>query len=179
MNSEIYLGKSVVVSDPMSGGDMSYLDMRVILKNVLSGYYKVVVKRVDTGKYGIRNSIVSVIHTGCLDKKKLIWKKYKDDVGVDSGQAGIFDEKSYKNDGSVAFLPWIKKRAPWKYDNNKSGGMWYMKMSDMTLNSKEKWGIYDNGVVSSSGFGDGNYPIYIAKDEKRRIIGIAIDFLVR
>lgn len=170
----IYLDKNVIVSDP-TYDDTSYIEC-VKLKNVLPGYYKVIVRRVDTGKCGVRNDFLTVIHYQHVNDK-LYWKKYRRSVDVDSGQAGIFDEKSYKNDASVAFLPWIKKRAPWKYDKKTCGELWCMKMADMTLNSKEKWGVYDNGVVASSGLGDGTYPIYIAKDEKKNIIGIVIDFL--
>ena len=56
------------------------------------------------------------------------------------------------------------------------GDIWYGHMCDRTL-SDTQWGTYDNGVVSSSGFGDGTYNLLVAK-HKGQIVGIAIDFYV-
>ena len=45
----------------------------------------------------------------------------------------------------------------------------------MTL-SKEQWGAYDTGVVSSSGYGDGSYRLLVAK-HNGKIVGIGVDFI--
>lgn len=169
----IHLGKSVVVSDPT--GDILFF-LGVVLRNVLPGDYNVFVEQTNLGRFwGRRNTILLLVHHK-HSKKPLVWKKYRHEVGVDSGQAGVFDKKSYKDDMSVSHIPWIKKKAPWKFNENNPGELWDTKMSDMTLNSKSGWGCYGSGVVSSSGLGDGNYPIYIARDEEKKIIGIAIVF---
>jgi len=37
--------------------------------------------------------------------------------------------------------------------------------------------VYDSGVVSSSGFGDGSYSLYVAK-KRGKIVGMCVDFQV-
>lgn len=177
----ITLGKSVIVSDPDYENDernkKGIFSLLTTLKSVLPGKYKVHVKRSNKGNWGIRNSILLVVNSKYA-KKKLDWKKHKSTVSVDSGQAGIFDTQYYRDDEAVSHIPWIKKKAPWKIrQDDEKGELWYMKMSDFTLNNKESWGVYETGVVSSSGFGDGGYTLYTAKVDKK-IVGIAIDFKV-
>ena len=41
--------------------------------------------------------------------------------------------------------------------------------------SEQQGGIIPNGCCSSSGFGDGNYPLDIAKDNKE-CVGIRVEF---
>ena len=55
------------------------------------------------------------------------------------------------------------------------GDDWYEKMCKFTL-SEASWGAYDNGVVSSSGIGDGAYDLYVMKDGDE-IVGMKVDFL--
>lgn len=67
------------------------------------------------------------------------WRIADFEVGVDSGQAGFYD-----NDNFI----------------NRNGGddeKWYDKMCNITL-SKEQAGVFTDGVVASSGYGDGGYP---------------------
>jgi hypothetical protein len=47
-------------------------------------------------------------------------------------------------------------------------------MCHFTLGDKH-WGEYSQGVVSSSGFGDGQYECKVAKVDKK-IVGITLDF---
>jgi hypothetical protein len=60
----------------------------------------------------------------------------------------------------------------WKDDG---GEQWYGHMCDRTLGD-EGWGVYDRGVVSRSGYGDGSYELSVAK-HKGKIVGIAINYL--
>jgi hypothetical protein len=66
-------------------------------------------------------------------------------IGIDSGQCGIFDDTIYPAD----------KKSRGKFDDK---GSFYGECCQITL-SKEKGGIMKNckGLVSSSGFGDGIY----------------------
>lgn len=166
----IVLGSTVIVADPVYEMN-DLLDMTITLRHVLPGTYNVHVKQKEK-----RNSMLTVIHSAFINKP-LVWKKHKSKVDVDSGQAGIFDKKSYRNDDTVRHIVWIKKKAPWRVDENENGDLWYGKMSDMTLHTKDRWGTYESGVVSSSGFGDGAYDLYTAK-VNQKIIGIFIDFRV-
>ena len=52
---------------------------------------------------------------------------------------------------------------------------WYSKMCDRTL-TEEMWGVYDTGVVSSTGFGDGCYRLEISKMDGI-VHGVRITFI--
>jgi hypothetical protein len=166
----IVLGKQVVVSDPCH-------EHALTLRNVLPGEFQVSVPSARVAGWGDRNTGLVVVHNRHRGRP-LVWEKHRKEVGVDSGQAGIFDKPSYRNDASVAGLPWARKRPPWRFDPELPGELWYVKLSDMTLNRKEHWGLYETGVVSSSGLGDGVYPILVARNPQRKIVGIALDFQV-
>jgi len=83
------------------------------------------------------------------------WMALDFEVGVDSGQAGIFDSKCYE--GGT--------------DNQK----WYDKCCELTLGELGA-GVIDTGCVSSSGYGDGGYVASVIKDDKE-VIAIKIDFI--
>jgi hypothetical protein len=81
--------------------------------------------------------------------------------GVDSGQFGFFDYNYFINHESER-----------EYD---SPGF-YKDCCDLTL-STDQFGAIDQGVVSSSGFGDGSYPVYIAKNANGEVIGVKVVFI--
>lgn len=176
----IHLGKSVIVSDPTyNSNDKSDLFsmMSNKLTNILEGEYKVHVLRACAGgEKRPRNAVLTVVHSRHA-RNPLAWKKHRKHVDVDAGHAGIFDAKSYYNDESVADMPWLRKKAPWSIRKGENGALWNAKMADMTLNTKEGWGVYGSGVVSSSGLGDGGYDLYTAKQDGK-VVGICIDFAV-
>ena len=45
----------------------------------------------------------------------------------------------------------------------------------MSIHNKNQWDVYESGVVSYSGFGDGAYDIYTAK-VNNKVVGISMDF---
>jgi len=49
-------------------------------------------------------------------------------------------------------------------------------MCKFTL-AQDRWGSYETGVVSSSGYGDGSYPLEIARDRSGFIIGMRVTFI--
>ena len=61
------------------------------------------------------------------------------------------------------------------YDTQ-SGDTWYRACSDLTL-SDEQWGVLPNGVVSSSGFGDGSYQVFGYKDAYDKYVAFAVVFI--
>jgi len=95
-------------------------------------------------------------------------------VGVDSGQAGIFDLPYYRKD-KVFENQESNFLKEYRIHNNEEGEVWYGHMCDRTLGD-EGWGVYDRGVVSCSGFGDGSYELSVAK-HKGKVVGIAINYL--
>lgn len=147
---KIKLGKKVVVSDPCY--DLGTWCLAII-ENVKVGEYLVNVTKMDTKGWGNRVSSIKVVHAENIFSKHN-WEKTEHEIGVDSGQAGIFD------------FPTFRK-------NNEG---WYDSMCDLT-DGEPGWGTYNKGVVSRSGFGDGSYDLYISKVDDK-IVGMAIDFHV-
>jgi hypothetical protein len=162
----IKLNEEVMVSDPCySVGTWCQHK----LKNVLPGEYKSFV--LDVEDYGKRISVLQVIHKDYL-YQDLKWRKESDQIGVDSGQAGIFSIESYRNDEIEIERPEVV--GGFSISRDQPGDKWYESMCHFTL-AKNHWGEYSEGVVSSSGWGDGQYECKVAKVNKK-IVGITLDF---
>jgi hypothetical protein len=164
----ITLGSEVFVTDPCyTVGTWC----QTKLTNVLPGRYYAFM----TGTfqmYGERNTGVAVIHEDYITKQPKPWYQHGH-IGVDSGQAGIFSAESYKNDSLVESMnpPNIDFVIP---GDKEPGDLWYETICKFTLGDVS-WGVYDQGIVSSSGMGDGEYSFSVQK-AKGKIIAIAIDF---
>lgn len=164
---KIKLGNKVVVSDPCYS--LGTWCMAVV-EGVKAGVYHAIVTKKDMDEWGIRCSALKVVHAEYA-KHDHDWVKTEHEIGVDSGQAGVFDFDSFRNDEQKlniesAFTP----------NENEKGDVWYTKMCGLT-NSDNRWGTYPNGVVSSSGIGDGGYDLYVSV-VKGEVVGMAIDFLI-
>jgi hypothetical protein len=174
----IKLSEKVIVSDPCYENP-TWCQKK--LDDVLSGNYVPFVKVTDnTDGWGRRNSVISVIHEDYTNKD-LKWTHVKNaDIGVDSGQCGIFSLETYRNNESLNNYEWINGKSPFNGGFTTDGSeedKWYEKMCDLTLSTENNWGSYDNGVVSSSGYGDGSYNLYVSR-VKGKVVGIMVDFLV-
>jgi hypothetical protein len=118
-------------------------------------------------------SSITVIHKDYTDNDD--WEQHSE-CGVDSGQCGIFCMTGYRNDEmSVGITtPTLDQPFVLSY-NDKEGDMWYEKMCHFTLH-KDQFGLYDTGVVSSSGIGDGQYPLDVMMDGDK-IVGMRLEYL--
>lgn len=165
----IQLTEEVMVSDPCYSVP-TWCQHK--LTDVLPGTYVTSAFRTtNTGGWGERCAALIAIHEDYLEDT-LTWRAVRGaDIGVDSGQCGIFSMDTYRNDSIFMVKP--KFSFP---GNNQDGDVWYGHMCDKTL-SETGWGTYDNGVVSSSGVGDGSYKLLVAK-HKGKVVGIAIDFYI-
>jgi len=95
------------------------------------------------------------------------WHLANENIGVDSGQAGIYDIMHYKNDNVV------KRHKGADYIPIKGeGDKWY---AVNCLKTREDAGVIPFGCVSSSGFGDGCYTCWTWK-ANRKVAGIVIKF---
>ena len=178
---KINLGKSVIVTDP-SYNTETWCQAK--LDNVKEGEYITHCEIVDTDGWGKRCSLLIASHSN-YNVNNLNWEVYPEEIGVDSGQAGIFDMASYRKDGldievpKVGFdgQPFDRLDEIMKSENE--GDDFYLKMCKFTL-SEKKWGGFENGVVCQSGYGDGGYVLYVAREEySGKIIGFCIDFMVQ
>ena len=90
------------------------------------------------------------------------------DVGVDSGQAGLFDASHYRDDTVIPNHENLKDKEP--------SEIWYDHCCNITL-SPLSAGVLPYGVVSSSGYGDGGYDCFICRNEYGQIIRAEIEFI--
>jgi len=103
--------------------------------------------------------------------------RFLGEVGVDSGQLGIYDIKHFKDDDLISKLFDTGKACrilDLSSDSDLPGDKWYWFQCVRTL--VEKASIIPYGVVSSSGYGDGNYPIEVWEDKLGRVIKINVKF---
>lgn len=171
--STIKLGKEVMISDPCYT-DPTWCQHK--LKNVLPGEYSVYNKYYDAGDWGRRNSMLIAVHQDYELDDDLRWKRCPGAViGVDSGQAGIFDHTYYRKD-SLFEKEESNFLKEFRNYSGEEGDIWYSHMCDRTL-GESGWGHFEYGVVSRSGFGDGSYTLYTAS-VNRKVVGICIDFSV-
>ena len=168
--NQITLSENVMVSDPCYSPDTW---CQTKLNNVLPGKYNVEVDKSDLDGWGTRVSSITVIHEDYEDTDD--WEQHSE-CGVDSGQCGIFCMTSYRNDEMSVGITTPPLDNPFVLPyNDKGGDMWYEKMCQFTLH-KDQFGLYDTGVVSSSGIGDGLYPMDVMMDGDK-IVGIRLDYL--
>lgn len=198
----ITLGARVMVSDPCYGlGTWC----QGVLENVLPGQYDCNVEYSDEGDWGIRVSAIEVSHESY--RGKFIALDHEDfDVGVDSGQAGIFDydyyakyhmdatERPHVNDDwydMVCDKTYVSVKNPnyEKFDWDKYLDCDYDVMHNALMeyedSDKSQYCFHkfdgntvDNfGLVSSSGYGDGGYNCWTAKNEDGKIITIRVEFI--
>jgi len=171
--NQITLSENVMVSDPCYTPDTW---CQTKLTNVLPGKYNVEVEKSDQCDWGTRVSGITILHESIIDDGvSLEWEDHSE-CGVDSGQCGIFCMTSYRNDelSESITTPDVNFNLG-DYRKDDGGEKWYEKMCRFTL-SEDQFGLYDTGVVSSSGIGDGLYPLEVMMD-KEKIVGMRITYL--
>lgn len=158
---QIQLGEKVMVSDPCYGLNTW---CQGVLENVLPGKYNCNIEYSDEGAWGMRVSAIEVVHKDYERPKEFQAELFE--VGVDSGQAGIFDYDYY--------VKYHTNNKDWPHVDDD----WYEKVCHLTYDNKFTGNIVDNfGLVSSSGFGDGGYDCWTSKNEDGQIIAIRVEFI--
>lgn len=156
-------GGKLIVTDPCYKADTW---CNGIIKNVKNGVWNGYINVQDFGAGGLGGRRVTALWAECEGAGMGGPFTLQDiDVGVDSGQAGIFSMKSYPPNGG-----------------SHDGGdeEFYDKCCNLTL-SPSAAGVIDFGVVSSSGFGDGGYACYVSKGVagayKGKVVAVKIVFI--
>jgi hypothetical protein len=200
----ITLGEKVMVSDPCYGlGTWC----QGVLENVLPGQYDCNVEYSDEGDWGNRVSAIEVTHISC--RGKFIALECEDfEVGVDSGQAGIFDyeyyaqyhmdatERPHVDDDwydMVCDLTYVHVKNPdyekfcWENtDDSTENFLAKLNAHEDYMKSIKSWEYLSKfdgnmidglGFVSSSGYGDGGYSCWTAKNEDGKIVAIRVEFI--
>jgi len=158
MTEVITLSNKVIVSDPCYSIPTW---CQTVLTDVLPGRY---ISQVNEDP-----------ETDNYYQKHLDYQEHST-CGVDSGQLGIFDAASYRSDAAAAGIstPRIDFSIP---GNAQDGDAWYEKMCKITLGEPLRYGAYDTGVVSSSGWGDGMYPLQVARNDDGQIVAMLVTFI--
>jgi hypothetical protein len=170
MTQTITLGDEVYVTDPCYSVP-TWCQLK--FKDVLPGEWIVTMIYDELGGTN-RNAELHLIHKDYQNSKDLAYDWFGD-FGVDSGQAGVFDAASYRNDAAAANFktPRIDFVIP---GDKTDGDAWYEKICRFTL-AEDGWGAYDAGAVSSSGWGDGEYPVYGAENKDGKTVALNLVFI--
>ncbi len=144
------------------------------VENCKAGTWEAAVFVRDEDQFGDRMGVLAARHAETGPKFSLInrksnsgkggWSECPFEVGVDSGQAGIFDDAHYQ-DNDIFDTP----------AKSGYGDEWYNHCCDITF-SRLPAGVLPYGVVSSSGFGDGGYYAMQHTDADGEIDGIYVVF---
>ena len=142
----------IIVADPCYDYDKFGT---VTLDNVLSGKY-IATAEVE------KNLVVALHISHSYFKNDILESESVGYIAVDSGQAGFFDLDFFRNNqgGEVGDL-----------------NSFYGLACSITLSPKQAGVIKKRGVVSSSGFGDGCYDVYVSRDEVGKIVAASVFFI--
>ena len=142
----------IIVADPC----YDYDNLGTLtLHNMLSGKY------IATGE--VEKNLVVALHISHSDfKNDILESESAGYIAVDSGQAGFFDLDFFRKNqgGEVGDL-----------------NSFYGFACAITLSPKQAGVIKKRGVVSSSGFGDGCYNVFVCKNEVGKIVAASVLFI--
>lgn len=168
---EIELGSFEVVSGKLVISDPCY-DRGIwcagTLENVRNGEWNAKADYVEVEDWGRRVAKLTAWHQDCPSDASLTRRGTLFEVGVDSGQAGIFDDRYYQ-DGTILPLPKT-------YTAEDVRAVWYSHCCEITL-ARLQAGVLPYGVVSSSGFGDGGYDCVQYLTDSGEVVKVEIEFI--
>lgn len=151
---KILLSDRVIISDPCY--DIGTWCTGT-LDNVLPGPY--VVKYDMNESFGLRVSALAVIHED-YTSSEYEWEEIENAyIGVDSGECGIYDSKFFETIKSDKEID--------------------KKFYDISSNYQfpDVYVVNASCVVSRSGYGDGGYPLYVARNNEGKVIGISVQYI--
>lgn len=153
---------SVILSDPcyIRNADTK-IWCNVVIDNVQQGTYVSFVEKGEYGDWGPRVKALYCCHKNYFISPELLKNVIIKsnihflDLGVDSGQFGIFDSSLLGSFGEED----------------------YDKVIYLTWYAENSFGTTDNYSVSSSGFGDGGYSAKALKNTKGKYIAFRVEFI--
>lgn len=136
-----------------------------VIRDVLPGRWAGAVVKSSKGGWGNRVDELLAWHADTSSGVASNAHHAEDiDVGVDSGQCGFFDERKFP-DGQT-----------WGDSKNDAKDEFYDRACKGTLNELGAR-VLEEGFVSSSGFGDGSYTCYTARNDKGQVIAMKVVFI--
>lgn len=177
-NGLISLGEFKVESGKLFISDPCYkrdIWCASAVSNTKKGTWEAYIETKDEGEWGERISGLYAIHT---DYSYNEVTEYPDcdsiiNLGVDSGQLGIFDYEHFRDDQQ--FDIYFESKFVPNSECENEGDKFYGACCDITL-SKLGAGVIPYGCVSSSGYGDGMYYalIYFHNNE---VVAVKVVFI--
>lgn len=171
------LGKFVLVSGQMRVSDpwtekapqKSALDLFRTL-SVKNGQWQAAARFSDEGVNGIRVAELVALHVS-TQAKSLTWSPEKMSIGVDSGMAGFFDDKYFRDETQVP--PGSTPRVSGK---PKPGDAWSSHFTEELISDLSAK-LVPFGVMSRTGEGDGFYDLHVARGADGTIHGVRLTYL--
>jgi len=171
------LGSFQVVSDELLAADPAYAKslsdnagLLARVTKVTKGEWKAEALMFTAAPKDERCAELLSFHVSHSHPGNCNWKSQEGVVGVDSGQAGVFDPK-HAGDHSV-----VPKDYRWKDEMIDPDDRWYSLCCDFTLSAKGA-GVIPYGAVASSGWGDGGYSCFTCESEAGRVQGLRLVFI--
>lgn len=152
-------------------------DIRIVHEDYTQGYYNIVTDHLEEFEVGVDSGTA-----GIFDYE--YYKKYH----KDSKERDHADRDWYNRTGNLTF---ITKRNPnyvefnWDY-NAEDIAEQYKRYREWTKDVNKSWPtiscfdantIDDCGFVSSSGYGDGGYSCWTARNDDGKVIAILVEFI--
>lgn len=106
--------------------------------------------------WGKRVARLTVRHESHPDA---VLDEFIDTEGVDSGQMGFYDSGALVSEGVS------------------TSEDLYNDICELTLGDMHAGILEDLGVVSSSGYGDGGYPLHVARNKDKRVVAAEVKFI--
>ena len=179
-------GKLFLINTECVVGDPCYFDscryaVRTV-KDLVAGSYKTFV---DKGVRGIKKGRIKelfIVHEGF--ENETLFEEEIDCLGVDSGQMGIYitdiDETPITTEEIEASRNKEFPYDDWRRDISEADTLqdkFYKVCCNHTLCKDNYGNISDKAVVSSSGYGDGVYPLYLLRDKYGNKVGVKVRFI--
>lgn len=169
------ISDSIIISDPSYEYDVAehevgttLMSLNNVISNTRKGLWNAYITRNLLSPD--RNISLVAIHESIPTYPLLEynWREI-DSIGVDTGQAGIYDLLFYRDDHSVKGDPYASY-----IDIEDEDDYWYA-VNSYISGKGLRAGVIPHGAISSSGYGDGIYPVSIMYDHQQ-VVGVWIDF---
>jgi len=165
------VSKALMISDPCYvKGTWCQFE----LNNVMNGIWEYEIVTKDMGDWGNRAVKLIARHKEYFAQRNIPVEKFIiNELGVDSGQLGIFDYDHYRRDsqfkeGSMPIHDYG--------DAEEDGRKFYGFCCDLTL-EETHGGVIPYGCVSRTGFGDGCYEGQGFKDVAGKVVCVEVTFI--
>ena len=156
----------LVVSDPCYE-DGTWCTHRI--PNAVSGQWHAFTERADCGDLGLRIAALEVRHESVADVRTLAWTE-AGCAGVDSGQCGVWRADTLLGHGEADEEDSFYGRACDATSYPPPSG-------SFSSYGLSRGSVMPEGAVSSSGFGDGGYPILVACDAQLRCVAVRVEYM--